>query len=155
MNFVNFDLTRVIFSQRTKYDSFLTRLKLNIFKDVDSIPAGAYYPSMIDDAIEQCSVFLVVIGPDWLTVDNKTGKPRLNNVKDVVRIEVESALKRAIERQLTVIPIFVRKGEIPDADELPENLEQLVHFTGISIRPDPDFQNDMNHLIAALKKYLE
>jgi hypothetical protein len=44
---------------------------------------------------------------------------------------------------------------MPDKADLPSTLQPLVYQNGLSIRPDPDFHNDMDRLISALEKYLQ
>ena len=123
----------------------------HVFKDVDSIPLGVDFRQHLDQAVAQCSVFLTVIGPDWLFIGENAEKSRLLNSTDFVRIEVESAL----QRDIPLIPLFVREATIPSAEDLPESVKSLVFRNGISIRPDPDFHNDMNRLIRAIDDYVK
>jgi hypothetical protein len=53
-------------------------------------------------------VLLAIIGRDWLAVQDKTGRRRLEDPMDFVRLETTSARKR--ERPL--IPILVRGGNL-------------------------------------------
>ena len=118
----------------------------HVFKDVDSIPLGADFKQHLDLAVAQCNFFLAVIGTDWLYVNETVGKSLLHDFADFVRIELESALKRDIP----VIPLFVRKATMPSEEDLPDSLKPLIYRNGISIRPDPDFHNDMDRLIRAI-----
>ena len=43
-------------------------------------------------AAASVGVMLVLIGPDWLTTSDETGRPRLENAEDFVRVEVAQAL---------------------------------------------------------------
>ena len=122
-----------------------------VFKDVDSIPLGVDFKQHLDQAVAQCSVFLTVIGTDWLFTSETAEKSRLYNSADFVRIEVESAL----QRDIPLIPIFVREASMPSAEDLPDSLKSLVFRNGISIRPDPDFHSDMNRLIRAIDDYVK
>jgi hypothetical protein len=81
---------------------------------------------------------------------NEEGMRRVDDPNDFVRIEIESALRRDIP----VIPLLVRDAKMPNADELPAELENLAYRNGIKIRPDPDFHNDMDRLIQGLNEYL-
>ena len=77
-----------------------------------------------------------------------TGKTRLDDPGDFVRIEIESALKR----QIPVIPVLVRGASIPPAEQLPVSIQELSYRNGIAVRVDPDFHRDMDRLIEQLKK---
>lgn len=118
-----------------------------IFKDVDSVPLGADYRKSIDEAIGRCRVVLVVIGDQWLKATDKQGRRRLDNERDLVRIEIESAL----QRNIPIIPLLVGQEEMPPEEDLPRSLRELAYRNAATIRPDPDFHNDMNRLIESLK----
>ena len=121
-----------------------------VFKDVDSIPLGIDFKHHLDQKVGESSVFLAIIGDQWLQAADAGGKRRLDDPEDYVRIEIESALKRGIP----VIPLLVRGAQMPEEESLPESLRKLVFMNGIAIRPDPDFHNDMDRLIAAIHKYI-
>lgn len=121
-----------------------------IFKDVDSIPLGVDFKEYLDQKVSECDVLLAVIGDRWTTASDPTGKKRLEDPEDFVRIEIESALERGIP----IIPLLVRGAQMPVEEELPISLKKLVYKNGIPIRPDPDFRNDMKRLISALERYL-
>jgi formylglycine-generating enzyme required for sulfatase activity len=123
----------------------------SVFKDVDSIPLGVDFRTYLDAQVAKCQVFLAVIGRDWMKTKGGKGKSRLEDPKDFVRIEIESALKRGIP----VIPLLVRGASIPKADRLPESIQGLSYRNGIPIRADPDFHQDMNRLIDYLKKQIQ
>jgi hypothetical protein len=133
------------------YDRLVQQLGRNsIFKDVDSIPLGIDFKSYLDKTISECNVLLAVIGDRWLETTDATGKRRLEDPDDFVRIEIASALEQGIP----VIPLLVRGARMPEEEDLPTELKQLVYRNGIPIRPDPDFHRDMDRLISALEEYL-
>jgi TIR domain len=133
------------------YDRLGARFgKENVFKDVESIPLGVNFEQYIGDVVSQCAVQLVVIGPTWLTSTNEDGQRRLDDLSDMVRIEIEAALRRSIP----VIPVLVQGASIPRASQLPESLQELVNRNGIPVRYDPDFEPDMVRLIAALESWV-
>lgn len=117
--------------------------KDNIFKDVDSIPLGMNFAEYIRDTVRKCAVQIVVIGPRWLDAVNAA---RLNDPTDTVRREIESALQQGIP----VIPVLVQETSIPPASSLPPSLRELVVRNGVMVRDDPNFEHDINRLIAAL-----
>ena len=121
-----------------------------VFKDVDSIPLGIDFRQHLDSALSQCRVFLAVIGDRWAGTDAATGKRRIDDPYDHVRLELELALARNIP----VIPVLVRNFSIPGADKLPESLQSLAYRNGINVRPDPDFHGDMDRLIKGIGSHL-
>lgn len=132
------------------YDRLIGKFgKDPVFKDVDSIPLGLDFKEYLDKKVGECDVMLAVIGDRWLDASNSTGKKRLEDPADFVRIEIESALERGIP----VIPLLVRGAEMPSEGALPSNLRKLIYRNGIPIRSDPDFHRDMDRLISALEKY--
>ena len=121
-----------------------------IFKDMDSIQIGDDFRTALDSKVGRADVLLAVIGDRWLTITGADGKRRLDNPQDFVRLEIETAL----QRNIVVIPLLVRNARIPDATDLPVGLDQLSFRNGLSIRPDPDFHNDMDRLIKAIETAL-
>jgi hypothetical protein len=114
----------------------------NIFKDVDSIPLGVDFRDEISEVVNSCDMLIALIGEKWNTISDESGNPRINNPDDLVRIEIEEALKRNIP----VIPIITSKAEIPKENELPDSLKELAYRNAIRIRPDPDYKTDIVRL---------
>lgn len=119
-----------------------------VFVDVDSIPFGVDFRKHLDDQVAKCDVFLAVIGPDWTGTKDGKGKSRLEDPRDFVRIEIESALKR----EIPIIPVFVRGAKFPATERLPTNVHDLSYRNGLEVRSGHDFHKDMNRLIEFLKQ---
>lgn len=129
------------------YDRLTAKFgKEAIFKDVDAIPLGSDFRQVIEEGVSKCQVFLAVIGRDWLTVTESDGSRRLDNPRDYVRIEIESAL----ESRIPVIPLLVRGAKMPPVADLPLAIRDLAYRNGINVRSDPDFHGDMERLIGAI-----
>jgi hypothetical protein len=123
-----------------------------VFKDVDSIPAGVKdFSKEIEFQLVSAKLMLVVIGPTWLTVRDETGRRRIDMKDDFVRIEV----KWGMDRQIPVIPLLFDDATMPMKSSLPPALKAFSRCQSLPVRPDPDFRNDMNRLIAICRKYLE
>jgi hypothetical protein len=130
------------------YDRLIEHLgSTQVFKDVNSIPPGTDFRSYLADQIDACDVMLAVIGAHWLASD-ATGRRRIDNPQDFVRIEIETALKR----DMPVIPILVSGAGIPPAEELPEALSELAYRQARVLRPDPDFHRDVDRLLEGLDR---
>jgi peptidoglycan hydrolase-like protein with peptidoglycan-binding domain len=124
-----------------------------LFKDVDSIPLGTDFRRVIAAAVGRCDVLLAVIGDDWLEAKRKgemstmqAPSRRIDDPNDYVHIEIRAAL----ERDIPVIPVLVERANMPQDKDLPEPLRPLAFRNAISVRPDPDFHNDMQRLCHAL-----
>ena len=129
------------------YDRLINQFgRVAVFKDVDSIPLGYDFREYLDEKVRKCRVVLVIIGDRWLEESGGSGNSRLDDPRDFVRIEIESALTRKIP----IIPLFVRGASMPPDEKLPESIRSLVYRNGIAIRSDPDFHRDMDRLISAL-----
>ena len=118
----------------------------SIFKDVDSIPFGVDFRKALEEALASCSVVLVVIGRDWCSALNEDGSKRLQDPEDFVRLEIESALRLGVR----IIPVLIDDATMPQADDLPESLRELVFRNATVIRPDPDFHDDVRRLVRSI-----
>src|SRR5687767_9864927 len=85
----------------------------DLFMDVDSIPPGADFVTVLENAVAACDVFIAMIGPHWLTAADEAGSRRLDHWNDFVRIEIASALKQG----KLVIPVLVGRARMPTLAE--------------------------------------
>ena len=120
-----------------------------LFMDVDAIPLGANFVRVLHDEVAKCEVLLAVIGRNWLDARDERGSRRLENPNDFVRVEIAAAL----QRNIPVVPILVDGARIPDARQLPKELEELSLRNGIDVRL-ASFHNDVSRLIHGLKTQL-
>jgi phosphatidylserine/phosphatidylglycerophosphate/cardiolipin synthase-like enzyme len=116
----------------------------DVFMDVTDIPAGTDYKTFLSQQIESCTVALIVIGDQWLSLKDAQGRRRLDDPEDVVRHEVQATLERP---SIRVIPVLVNNAPMPGPDELPEPLRPLHYRNAAQVRHDPDFEIDMERLI--------
>lgn len=133
------------------YDRLIQAFPKAVFRDVDSMPPGIDFRHHLDEQVAKCDVFLAVIGRNWMKLKSRTGKSRLEDPRDFVRIEIESALKRRIP----VIPVLVSGAVIPPVDRLPVSLQDLSYRHSVVVRSDPDFHRDMDRLIEHLRVQIE
>jgi TIR domain-containing protein len=130
------------------YDRLLTKFsRQQVFKDVDNIPLGVSFPLHLKQMLGKAGAVLIIIGPNWVTATDQQGRRRLDDPGDYVRIEVEAALSANIP----VIPVLVSNASMPKASELPLSLQKLVERNGMPVRPDPDFNNDIERLFSGLE----
>jgi hypothetical protein len=122
--------------------------KQAIFRDVDSIPAGVDFREHISQSIDQCTMLLAIIGDKWLDARNKKGARRLDQPNDHLRVEIETALNKGVP----IIPVLVKKGIMPDEDELPDDLKPLAYRNAIPIPEEPFFHHGVDLLIKEMAK---
>lgn len=134
------------------YDRLVSRFdRKQVFKDVDNTPLGVSFPLHIQQMLGKSGIVLVIIGPTWLNAADEQGRRRLNDPNDFVRVEVETALRANIP----VVPVLVSNASMPLAGELPSSIRKLMSRNGIKVRPDPDFNNDMNRLFTGIEHLIE
>jgi hypothetical protein len=132
-----------------RLSAYLTRN--GVFKDIDDIPAGVNFEDHVQQALSDCSAVLVLIGPTYLTCTDSRGRRRLfDDPEDLVRREVEAALALKIP----TIPVPVSNAAMPREDQLPETLRPLAKMNGLPVRPDPDFNRDIDRLLGQLAPLL-
>lgn len=99
-----------------------------VFRDVDSIEAGADFVDRIDSSLTSCGAFVVVIGRDWVV--DRSGRRRLDDPDDWVRRELQAALDR---EDVCVFPALVEDASMPHAADIPESLAPLVRLNALSL----------------------
>jgi len=99
-----------------------------VFMDVLGIDSGADFVNKLEAALDQCAVLLVLIGKRW--AGGGAGAARLQDPRDWVRIEVQTALRRGIK----VIPVLLDGATMPAAASLPEELRPLLRLQAVELR---------------------
>ena len=117
----------------------------SVFRDIDSVPFGSDFRKAIDEALKDADIFIAVVGPNWRGVD-KAGKARINDESDLVRIEVETALKRKIP----VVPVLVGGATMPQPTELPDSLRDFSFRNAAGIDSGRNFDADVKRLIRSM-----
>jgi len=118
-----------------------------VFMDIDTIKPGVDFVEVIERAVAECDVLLVLIGKEWLTTTGADGCRRLDNPEDYHRLEVEAALKRKIP----VIPTLVQDATVPAASELPETLQTLTRRNAFKL-DDTKWPSDVDTLSARVEE---
>jgi hypothetical protein len=119
----------------------------SIFFDVESVPLGTDFRKFIQDAWSEAKVLIVVVGPRWLG-DQSEETARIRKRNDVVRIEVETALKRDIP----IIPVLVDGAIMPSSGELPKSLRAFADRNAAEVDGGRDFHPHMDRLMQAIDR---
>ena len=54
------------------FDRLVTSFRRDrVFKDVDSVPAGADFRKVIEEAVQRAEIVVLIIGPTWLSPRTK------------------------------------------------------------------------------------
>lgn len=122
----------------------------SVFMDIDNIPFGADFRSHIKDTLLGGDVLIAIVGPKWLGRD-ETGRSRLDEESDPVRLELEAAL----DRRLPVIPVLVHGAKMPEATELPPSLKDFAFFNAATVDVGRDFHPHLERLIRSINPLLK
>ena len=121
---------------------------VQVFRD-DDIPEGSDFTKVLESALSNSSVLIVVIGPNWLNAVNSNGQRRLDDPEDWVRREIEVAL----ERNIWLLPILVGDAAMPAMGELPEPLSPVASVQAFEMS-DRGWDEDLKRLAALLCRRL-
>jgi hypothetical protein len=128
------------------YDRLTSRFREDqIFRDIDAIPPGIDYMEYVDQVVGQCDVMLVLIGETWISVKDGRGRRRLEDPRDLVRLEIAAAL----ERNIPVVPVLIQGARMPTEEDLPEHIEGLARRNALEMS-DSHWNHDWERLTRAL-----
>ncbi len=120
-----------------------------VFMDIDSIPFGEDFREHIDAAVGQCDIVLAVIGTKW--AGETDAHRRLDDPRDFVRIELESALNR----NLPVIPILIDHATMLGEADLPPSLGRMAFRNAIDVDQGRDFHPHVDRLIRGIEFHFQ
>jgi len=120
-----------------------------VFRDIDNIPPGIDFRRHINSALDATDVLLAIVGPNW---KGKTEQStRIGEVTDLVRLEIEAALRKNIP----VIPVLVGGASMPGADELPDGLKDFAFRHAVKVDALEDFDDHIRRLIRSLDRLVK
>jgi hypothetical protein len=121
----------------------------SVYMDIDSIPPGIDFRDHIYAALDQADVLLVIVGPKWLGT-RRGGRHRITEDHDLVRAEVETALKRKIP----VVPILVDGAVMPESASLPDSIKTFTRRNAAAVDSGVDFHQHMERLVHAIGPFV-
>jgi SPFH domain / Band 7 family/TIR domain len=131
---------------RSVYESLLAKYgPQQVFRDIDSTPAGIRFSTWIESRIGQCDLMIVLIGDAWSSAKDQAGRRRLELPNDWVRQEIEAGLRRRIP----ILPVCVQGARMPSEDELPSSIADLANFQSTEIA-DSRWEFDIGRLLQAV-----
>jgi hypothetical protein len=117
----------------------------SVFMDVDAIALGRDFREAMRERLASCDIMLTLIGKDWVGITDASGRKRLADPDDFVRLEIEAALKRGIP----VIPVLVQGAEMPSLDELPPEIRNFAFRNAFELS-HTRWESDVHELIRRL-----
>lgn len=131
---------------RALFQDLVARLGRDaVFMDVDSIALGKDFREVLQERLASCGLMLALIGPDWLEGRDKSGRRRIDNPADFVRLEIVAALKRNIP----ITPVLLQGAQMPEAEQLPPELAPLAFRNGFELSHSR-WDSDVKELIRRL-----
>jgi hypothetical protein len=124
--------------------------KGSVFMDFDSIPYGVDFREHIKQTLQRAKVIVAIIGPDW-SGGKELSNRRIDDPTDFVRLEVASALESGIP----IIPVLVNNTPMPEAKNLPPELEGLAFRNGLALDTGIDFHHHADRLIAGIHRVVD
>jgi hypothetical protein len=124
--------------------------KGSVFMDFDSIPYGVDFREHIKQTLQRAKVIVAIIGPDWCGGKELSNR-RIDDPADFVRLEVASALESGIP----IIPVLVNNTPMPEAKNLPPELEGLAFRNGLALDTGIDFHHHADRLIAGIHRVVD
>jgi hypothetical protein len=120
--------------------------QVKIFRDVKDIEPGETFISVVEKAVEESDIFLVLIGSSWL---DDLDRRQSDGLDDPVHFEIATAIRRKVP----VIPILVDGARLPGSKELPDAIAPLSSYNGLTISND-HFEDGFARLVGTLRKRL-
>lgn len=117
----------------------------NVFFDREKIPLDSSFPQEIDKALDDCIIFIPIIGKNWLRILKER---QTENEDDFVLNEIDRALVKGI----SVIPVLIDDTLMPSKKELPSNVKSLAEQQAFNISSDHKrLPNDMDNFVIKLR----
>jgi Tol biopolymer transport system component len=130
------------------YDALAMRFdEERIFMDIDQIPIASDFRQVIADALARTDLVLVLIGPSWLSITDRSGRRRLDDPGDLVRLEIIESLRRNVR----VLPVLVQGAPMPSPEDLPAPLAGLARIQALELS-DRRWRSDLDELLEVVDK---
>lgn len=105
----------------------------SVFIDLEQLNSGKFNTKLLN-VIENCTDFIIVLPPNALD--------RCSDSEDWVRLEIEHAKKH----NKNIIPIMLRGFEWPEKNSLPNSLQDIYTYNGISASDHNVFVENIERL---------
>ncbi len=118
--------------------------RANIFRDIDSTPAGRDFDKYDRSVFADSDIVLAIVGPRWATPRGRHSK--LSDPGDPVRVEIETAMQKGV----LILPVLVMRAEMPHPTQLPDSIREFAFHNALTVDSGQDFDIHVTRLIAAM-----
>jgi TIR domain len=118
-----------------------------VFIDTDTIRLAQNWKQEIDNALQESSIIVVVIGSRWLFLHDVYGRRRIDNENDWVATEILAGIKN----ERTVLPVLVSGATLPDPEALPDLLRPLLDSQAYKLN-DEYWERDASYFVKRLEE---
>ncbi|CAL9296368.1 toll/interleukin-1 receptor domain-containing protein [Streptomyces sp. SudanB66_2053] len=122
--------------------------KDRVYFDIDSNASAQNYVTALNRALAGSRAVIAVLGPQWLDARQPDGRRRLDDPGDLVRVELETALRNGI----ALIPVLVQNATMPPAHLLPPSLKTLAYLQAVRLATE-DWAYDFGRLLETLENH--
>ncbi|WP_171162861.1 toll/interleukin-1 receptor domain-containing protein [Streptomyces sp. I05A-00742] len=122
--------------------------KNRVYLDIDSNTSAQNYISQLNDALAASRAVIAVLGPQWLDARGPDGRRRLDVPEDLVRVELETALRNGI----ALVPVLVQGATMPPAHLLPPSLKTMTYLQAVRLATE-DWAYDFGRLLETLEAH--
>jgi len=144
--FINYRRGETAGEARALFNELAATLgKDSVFMDVDGIALGRDFRQVLHERLASCDLMLALIGRDWINSKDASGRRRLEDPTDFVRLEIEAALKRNIP----VTPVLVQGAQMPGVEHLPEDIKDFAFRNGFELSHNR-WESDLQELLKRL-----
>jgi hypothetical protein len=144
--FINYRREETAGEARARFNDLVAKLgEGSVFMDVDNIALGRDFREVIQQHLASLKLMLALIGRNWVNATDQSGRRRLHDPSDFVRLEIEAALKRNIP----VTPVLVQGAHMPSVEDLPESLRDFAYRNGFEISHNR-WESDVHEMIKRL-----
>ena len=123
---------------------------LKIFMDTKGIEPGKEWRYALEAGVNNCDVFIAIIGQEWLSIKNEKGDRRITERTDYVRQEISSAIRN----HKYIIPVLVNGASVPEFNELPHSIKDITRHQAfrLSDNIEEDAKALANWITKAIKE---
>jgi hypothetical protein len=121
----------------------------SVFIDTADIRFGEEWPEALSTAVENATLVVSVIGPEWILARDEFGRRRIDDPDDWVRREIELV----IELGKTVMPLLVRHARMPPPGALPPDVAPISSRQAFEIRGE-SWTLDLSLVLSELERHL-
>jgi len=110
------------------YDHLAQRFgKDGVLFDVSAGGTAELLREWVTRVVPNAAATVVLLGEEWLV--DRSGRRRLHESDDIVRLEIELAL----QNEIPIIPVLIDGAVFPNPVELPDSIKALAQFKGYEL----------------------